>query len=149
LRQLVELAIEVVTMTSATPIVFIVDDDVSVRESLELLIESAGWHSRTFASAEEFLAHTPVPTGPSCLVVDVNPPDFSGLKLQESLVRNRRHIPVIFISGYDADETRVRAIDAGAVAFLTKPLNAGALLNAIEHAIKDGRAGLGFEGDVY
>jgi FixJ family two-component response regulator len=134
-------------MTSATPIVFIVDDDVSVRESLELLIESAGWHSQTFASAEEFLAHRAVPTGPSCLVVDVNLPDLTGLHLHESLVRDRRHMPVIFISGYDADETRVRAIDAGAVAFLSKPLDAGALLDAIEHAMKNGRARLGCQGD--
>ena len=128
-------------MPSGTPMVFIVDDDVSVRESLELLIESAGWHSQTFASAEEFLAH-PVPTGPSCLVVDVNLPDVTGLQLQESLVRNDRHIPVILMSGHDADEMRVRAIDAGAVAFLTKPLDAGALLKAIEEAIKGGRARL-------
>jgi FixJ family two-component response regulator len=134
-------------MTSAIPIVFIVDDDVSVRESLELLIESAGWHPQTFASAEEFLAHPPISTGPSCLVVDVNPPDYSGLQLQESLVRNGRHIPVIFISGDDAAETRVRAIDSGGAAFLTKPLDAGALLNAIEHAIKDWRR-LDCEGDI-
>ena len=71
-------------MSYATPVVFIVDDDVSVRESLELLIESAGWQSQTFASAPEFLAHAPVYAGPSCLVLDVNLPDFTGLQLQES-----------------------------------------------------------------
>ena len=128
-------------MSYATPIVFIVDDDVSVRESLELLIESAGWQPHTFASAREFLAHPPVTAVPSCLVLDLNFPDFTGLQLQESLALDRLDIPVIFISGYDADDATVRAISAGAVAFLTKPLEADALLHAIEHAISIGREG--------
>ena len=127
---------------------FVVDDDVSVRESLELLIESAGWQSQTFASAQEFLAHPPVQAGPSCLVLDVNLPDFTGLELQQFLALDRLDMPVIFISGYDAGEATVRAMNAGAVAFLTKPLDADALLRAIEHAIRRSRATLGREGEV-
>ena len=135
-------------MSDATPIVFVVDDDVSVRESLELLIESAGWQSRTFASAQEFLAHPPVLAGASCLVLDVNLPDFTGLELQESLALDRLGMPVIFISGDDAGEATVRAMKAGAVAFLTKPLDADAFLRAIEHAIGRSRATLGREREV-
>lgn len=135
-------------MSYTTPIVFVVDDDVSVRESLELLIESAGWRSQTFASAQEFLAHPPVQAGPSCLVLDVNLPDFTGLELQESLAVDRLDIPVIFISGYDAGDATIRAMNAGAVAFLTKPLDADALLRAIEHAIARSRATLDREGEA-
>ena len=107
-------------MSHATPIVFVVDDDVSVRESLELLIESAGWQAQIFASAQEFLAHPPVQAGPRCLVLDVNLPDFTGLELQRSLALDRNDIPVILISGYESGEVTARA-KAGAVAFLTKP----------------------------
>ena len=105
-------------MSYATPIVFVVDDDVSVRESLELLIESAGWQAQTFASAQEFLAHPPVQAGPRCLVLDVNLPDFTGLELQQSLALDRNDMPVILISGYDSGEVTARAMKAGAVAFL-------------------------------
>ena len=133
-------------MSDATPTVFVVDDDVSVRESLELLIESAGWRSQTFASAQEFLAHPPVQASPSCLVLDVNP-DFTGLELQQSLALDRRDIPVILISGNDVGEATVRAMKAGVVAFLMKPLDADALLRAIEHAIGRSRATLGREGE--
>ena len=135
-------------MSDAAPTVFIVDDDVSVRESLELLIESAGWQSRTFASARDFLAHPPISAGPSCVVLDLNFPDFSGLQLQERLALDRLDMPVIFISGYDAKEVTDRAMRAGAVAFLTKPLDADALLRAIEHAITGSRARFGSEGEV-
>ena len=135
-------------MSDAAPTVFIVDDDVSVRESLELLIESAGWQSQTFASALEFLAHPPIPAGPSCVVLDLNLPDFTGLQLQERLALDRLDIPVILISGYDAKEVTDRAMKAGAVAFLTKPLDADALLRAIEQAIKGSRARFGREGEV-
>jgi FixJ family two-component response regulator len=136
-------------MSYATPIVFVVDDDVSVRESLELLIESAGWQSQTFASAQEFLAHPPVEAVPRCLVLDVNLPDVTGLELQQSLALDRNDMPVILISGYDAGDATVRAMKAGAVAFLTKPLDADALLRAIEQAIGRSRATLGREGEVY
>src|SRR5438445_2539520 len=88
--------------SGATPIVFVVDDDVSVRESLELLIESAGWQAQTFASAQEFLAHPPVQAGPRCLVLDVNLPDSTGLELQQSLALDRNDLPVILISGDDS-----------------------------------------------
>jgi FixJ family two-component response regulator len=130
---------------SSTPIVFIVDDDVSVRESLELLVESAGWQSQTFASAQEFLAHARAQAGPSCLLLDVNLTDFTGLQLQERLALDRLDMPVIFMSGDDAGETTVRAMNAGAVAFLTKPLDADALLRTIERAIKGTGATLGHE----
>ena len=135
-------------MSYATPIVFVVDDDVSVRESLELLIESAGWQVQTFESAREFLAHPPVQTGPQCLVLDVNLRDFTGLDLQQSLAVDRNEIPVILMSGYDSGEARARAMNAGAVAFLPKPLDVDALLRAIERAIERSRATLGHEGKV-
>ena len=131
-------------MSYATPIVFVVDDDVSVRESLELLIESAGWQAQIFASAQEFLAHPPVQAGPRCLVLDVNLPDLTGLELQQSLALDRNDMPVILISGYDSGEVTALA-KAGAVAFLTKPLDADALLRAIEHAIGRSRSTLGRE----
>ena len=134
-------------MSYATPIVFVVDDDVSVRESLELLIESAGWQAQTFASAQEFLAHPPVQAGPRCLVLDVNLPDSTGLELQQSLALDRNDMPVILISGYESGEVTARA-KAGAVAFLTKPLDADALLRAIEHAIGRSRSTLGREGEA-
>jgi FixJ family two-component response regulator len=135
-------------MSDAAPIVFIVDDDVSVRESLELLIESAGWQSRTFASAREFLAYPPVLAGPSCLVLDVNLPDFTGLELQESLALDRRDMPVILISGNEVGEATDRAMKAGVVAFLMKPLDVDALLHAIEQAIGRSGATLGREREV-
>ena len=132
-------------MSSATPIVFIVDDDVSVRESLELLIESAGWQSRIFASAEEFLAHLPVQAGASCVVVDAGLPDCTGLEFQRSLAREGLDMPVILISGYDAAEAKERALTAGAVAFFTKPLDADALLRAIDEATTRARTTVGRE----
>jgi FixJ family two-component response regulator len=135
-------------MSYATPIVFVVDDDVSVRESLELLIESAGWQAQTFESAQEFLAHPRVQTGPQCLVLDVNLPDFTGLELQQSLAVDRNEMPVILMSGCDSGEVSARAMKAGAVAFLPKPLDVDALLRAIEHAIGRSRAMLGRGGEV-
>ena len=135
-------------MSYATPIVFIVDDDVSVRESLELLIESAGWQAQTFASAQEFLAHPPVQAGPSCLVLDVNLPDFTGLQLQEPSLSTALTCLSSSCRATMPGRPTVRAMKAGAVAFLTKPLDADALLRAIEHAIKGSRATLGREGEV-
>jgi FixJ family two-component response regulator len=134
-------------MSYATPIVFVVDDDVSVRESLELLIESAGWQAQTFESAQEFLAHPPVQAGPRCLVLDVNLPDFTGLELQQSLALDGNDLPVILISGCDSGEATARGMKGGAVAFLTKPFDADAFLRAIEHAIGRSRATLGREGE--
>jgi FixJ family two-component response regulator len=141
-------------MTSASPspasqdkpIVFVVDDDVSVRESLELLIRFEGWQSETFASAEEFLAHPRVFT-PSCLVLDVSLPDLNGLDLQK-LVANRTEMPIIFITGYGDVPMTVRAMKAGAVEFLTKPFAEEALLGAIRHAIERSEAVLGNEAEM-
>jgi FixJ family two-component response regulator len=121
-------------MFHAKPIVFVVDDDISVRESLKLFIEAAGWQSETFASGREFLAHRRV-VAPSCLVLDVNLPESSGLDLQTTLVADHTDMPIIFVSGYADVPMTVRAMRAGAVEFLTKPLHADALMRAIEHAI--------------
>jgi FixJ family two-component response regulator len=122
-------------MPNATPIVFIVDDDVSVRESLELLIRSAGWRPEPFASAQEFLARPRVNV-PSCLVLDVSLPDLNGLDLQKRLAGDRTDMPIIFITGYGDIPMTVQAMKAGAVEFLTKPFGDEALLNAIQDALE-------------
>jgi FixJ family two-component response regulator len=127
-------------MPEAASIVFVVDDDVSVRESLELLIESAGWRPETFASAQEFLSR-PSSTVPSCLVLDVTLPGLNGLELQQRLA-DRIDMPIIFITGYGDIPMSVRAMKAGAIEFLTKPLNDGMLLNAIRDALERSRASL-------
>src|SRR5690349_3478197 len=121
-------------MTQANPIVFVVDDDVSVRRSLELLIDSAGWQTKTFASAHEFLS-CPRTHGPSCLVLDVSLPDLNGLELQKRVALDRLHMPIIFISGYGDVPMTVQAMKAGAIEFLVKPLASDVLLSAIQHAI--------------
>lgn len=123
-----------------TPVVFVVDDDVSVRESLELLILSAGWQPETFASAEDFLARSRI-DGPSCLILDVALPDLSGLDLQKRIV-DRTDMPIIFITGYGDVPTTVQAMKAGAVEFLTKPLGDDVLENAIRQAIERSRTSL-------
>jgi FixJ family two-component response regulator len=121
----------------AEAIVFVVDDDVSVRESLELLIDSVGLKPRTFASAHEFLSH-PRASQPHCLVLDVGLPDLSGLDLQR-LVADRRDMPIIFITGYGDVPTSVQAMKAGAVEFLTKPFSDEVLLTAVREAIERSR----------
>ena len=121
-------------MLNATPIVFVVDDDGSVRRSLELLIDSAGWLSETFASAQEFLRRPRV-VAPSCLVLDVSLPDINGLELQQRVATDRIGMPIIFISGYGDVPMTVRAMKAGAVEFLMKPFKDGVLLDAIQNAI--------------
>ena len=128
------------------PIVFVVDDDISVRESLEMLIQFAGWQPETFASAEEFLAHPRVLT-PNCLVLDVSLPDLNGLDLQK-LVADRLEMPIIFITGYGDVPMTVRAMKAGAVEFLTKPFAEDALLGAIRHAIERSQTALGNEAEM-
>ena len=133
-------------MPLATPIVFVVDDDASVRESLELLIRFAGWEPEVFASAREFLAR-PRALTPSCLVLDVSLPDLSGLDLQ-NLVADRTDMPIIFITGYGDIPMTVRAMKAGAAEFLTKPLDDEALLGAIRQAIERSSAALGDEAEV-
>jgi FixJ family two-component response regulator len=124
-------------MSDVTSIVFVVDDDVSVRESLELLIKAAGWQPETFESAQAFLAR-PRPTVPCCLVLDVTLPGLSGLALQQQLAE-RTDMPIIFITGYGDVPTSVRAMKAGAVEFLTKPFTDEVLLDAISGAIERSR----------
>lgn len=122
-------------MSHATPIVFVVDDDVSVRESLEALIRYEGWQPETFASAQEFLAR-PRAIAPSCLILDVSLPDLNGLDLQKRIAADRIDMPIIFITGYGDVPMTVQAMKAGAVEFLTKPFGDEALLNAIRNAIE-------------
>ena len=128
-------------MLHATPIVFVVDDDISVRKSLESLIDSAGWQPETFPSAQAFL-HRPRVAGPSCLVLDVGLPDLDGLELQKRVAPDRTDMPIIFISGYGDVPMTVRAMKAGAVEFLTKPLAGDLLVSAIQHAIERSRHAL-------
>jgi FixJ family two-component response regulator len=123
-----------------TSIVFVVDDDVSVRESLEALIRLEGWEAETFASAEAFLSHPRVFV-PSCLVLDVSLPDLDGLALQKRLA-DRSDMPIIFITGYGDVPMTVQALKAGAVEFLMKPFSDEVLLNAIRQAIERSRAAL-------
>jgi FixJ family two-component response regulator len=128
-------------MTGSMPIVFVVDDDISVRESLELLIGHAGWQSETYASAEAFLSR-PRPPVPSCLILDVNLPDLNGLDLQRNIAINRADMPIIFITGHGDIPMTVQAMKAGAVEFLTKPFSDTVLIGAIEHAIERSQAAL-------
>jgi FixJ family two-component response regulator len=121
-------------MQDAIPTVFVVDDDVSVRESLEMLLRYEGWRPEVFASAQEFLSH-PRSFAPSCLVLDVNLPGLNGLDLQKHIADDRADMPIIFITGYGDVPTTVRAMKAGAVEFLTKPFSDEVLLSAIRSAI--------------
>lgn len=118
-----------------SPIVFVVDDDISVRESLELLIKFAGWQPETFSSAEEFLAR-PRTLTPSCLVLDVSLPDLNGLELQKLVAGDRIDMPIIFITGHGDVPMTVQAMKAGAIEFLMKPFDDEVLLSAIRNAIK-------------
>ena len=122
-------------MSDGTPIVFVVDDDISVRESLELLIRCEGWQPETFASAQEFLDRPRVHI-PSCLVLDVSLPGLNGLDLQGLVAEERTDMPIIFITGHGDVPMTVQAMKAGAVEFLTKPFNDYMLLNAIRQAIE-------------
>jgi FixJ family two-component response regulator len=135
------------TATNSTPIVFVVDDDISVRESLELLIGQARWRPQLFESAQAFLAE-PRPLVPSCLVLDINLPDFNGLDLQNAIAGDRPKIPIIFITGYGDVPRSVRAMKAGAVEFLTKPFDDEVLLTAIADALQSSRVALEREGEL-
>jgi FixJ family two-component response regulator len=128
-------------MPCSTPIVFVVDDDVSVRESLEALIRTEGWRPETFTSAHEFLARPRVQT-PSCLILDISLPDLNGLDLQKRIAGDRTDMPIIFITGYGDIPMTVQAMKAGAVEFLTKPFGEDALLGAIRQAIDYSQAAL-------
>lgn len=125
-------------MSDARPTIFVVDDDISVRESVEGLIEAAGWQPRAFDSAEAFLAADPA-AGPSCLVLDVSLPDLSGLDLQGLVADQRCDMPIIFITGHGDIPMSVRAMKAGAVEFLTKPFADDKLLDAIGAALEQSR----------
>src|SRR6267142_979625 len=131
----------------AKPIVFVVDDDVSLRESLEGLIRFAGWQPEIFASAEEFLAH-PRTIVPSCMVLDVSLPDLDGLELQKLVAVDRMDMPIIFITGHGDVPMTVQAMKAGAVEFLTKPFDDEVLLSAIRHAIKRSAALLNDQAEI-
>jgi FixJ family two-component response regulator len=131
----------------ARPIVFVVDDDISVRESLELLIRSEGWQPETFKSAQEFLAH-PRALVPSCLVLDVSLPGLNGLELQKRVAVERTDMPIIFITGYGDVPMTVQAMKAGAVEFLTKPFGDNVLLSAIRNAIERSMTAVGHEAEM-
>ncbi len=134
-------------MAHVAPVVFVVDDDVSVRESLEALIRRAGWQPQTFASAREFLTHPIVSPTPSCLLLDVSLPDLNGLELQRRIAAGRVDIPIIFITGYGDVPITVQAMKGGAVDVLTKPLSYDVLLAAIETAIERSETLLGQEAE--
>lgn len=127
-------------MLDVKPTVFVVDDDISVRESLELLIKTAGWRAETFASAQDFLAR-PRAAVPCCLVLDVSLPGLNGLELQQQLAE-RQEMPIIFITGYGDVPMSVRAMKAGAIEFLTKPFKDDVMIEAIRQAIERSRVTL-------
>jgi FixJ family two-component response regulator len=128
-------------MTGATPVVFIVDDDISVRESLEGLVADAGFRPEPCASAQDFLNHSR-PDGPSCLILDLRLPDINGLEVQRRIAAERAEMPIIFITGHGDIPTTVRAMKAGATEFLSKPFAAEDLLEAIRKALERSRARL-------
>ena len=134
-------------MSHLTPIVFVVDDDVSVRESLESLIRCEGWQPETFASAQEFLACPRAPV-PSCLVLDVSLPGLNGLDLQKRVAIERTDMPIMFITGYGDVPMTVQAMKAGAVEFLTKPFKDDVLLAATRAALERSRVALGLEAEM-
>ena len=134
-------------MPLTRPIIFVVDDDISVRESLELLIASVGWQPQMFASAQEFLEH-PRPLVPNCLVLDVSLPGLNGLELQKRVAGEWTAMPIIFITGHGDVPMTVRAMKAGAVEFLTKPFSDDALLSAIREALERSRVALASEAEM-
>ena len=134
-------------MLQVTPIVFVVDDDVSVRESLELLIRCEGWQPKAFASAQEFL-NCPRPTVPSCLVLDVSLPVLNGLDLQRRVAAERTDMPIIFITGHGDVPMTVQAMKAGAIEFLTKPFDDDVLLAAIRAGLERSRVALNLEAEM-
>jgi FixJ family two-component response regulator len=134
-------------MSHATPTVFVIDDDISVRESLEALILCAGWQAETFASAQEFLSRPRV-LAPSCLILDVTLPDLNGLDLQKRIAVDRMDMPIIFITGYGDVPMTVQAMKAGAIEFLTKPIGEDVLLSAIRNAIERSRTTLDNEAEI-
>jgi FixJ family two-component response regulator len=134
-------------MSNATPTVFVVDDDISVRESLEALIRFEGWQAETFGSGQDFLAR-PRMFSPSCLVLDVSLPDLNGLDLQKVVAADRNEMPIIFITGHGDVPMTVKAMKAGAVEFLEKPVDSDALLDAIRSALERSFATLDRESET-
>jgi FixJ family two-component response regulator len=145
---LMESSARLFSMAHSIPIVFVVDDDISVRESLELLIQNAGWQPETFETADVFLARPQVFV-PSCLVLDLSLPGLNGLELQRRLVTDRPDVPIIFITGHGDVPATVQAMKAGAVEFLTKPFSESVLLNAIKLALERSEAALRFQADLH
>jgi FixJ family two-component response regulator len=135
-------------MSPTRPTVVVVDDDISVRESLELLIQNEGWQAALFESAQAFLAQLPTVV-PSCLILDVNLPDLSGLDIQQRISDEKSSTPIIFITGYGDIPTSVRAMKAGAAEFLTKPLDDAILIGAIRDAVLRSQANLKREGALH
>jgi len=121
-------------MKENNPLVCVIDDESVIRESVSFLLRSAGLKALAFSSAQEFLTNPPVEP-PGCLVVDVQLPGISGLDLQQELARSDAQIPIIFVTGHGDIPTSVRAMKAGAIEFLTKPINDEDLLTAIDQAI--------------
>jgi FixJ family two-component response regulator len=134
-------------MSYPTPIVFVVDDDISVRESLELLISNEGWLPQTFESAQEFLSRQRV-LAPSCLILDVTLPGLNGLDLQKRVAADRTDMPIIFITGFGDVPITVQAMKAGAVEFLTKPFSDDVLLSAIRQALERSKTTLDQEAEL-
>ena len=124
-----------IAMTNTLPVVHVLDDDISIRESLELLIRNAGWRPELYHSASGFLSRPKAPV-PHCLILDVNLPDLNGLELQEQLSASQSAMPIIFITGYGDVPMTVRAMKAGAVEFLMKPFSDDVLIDAIERALE-------------
>ena len=133
-------------MSTMMPTVFIVDDDISVRESLEVLVRTENWNPEIFASAQEFLNH-PRTSVPSCLVLDLSLPGLNGLELQKRLALERVDVPIIFITGHGDIPKTVQAMKAGAVEFLTKPLNTDVLVSAIGKALERSRIAFSQNGE--
>lgn len=134
-------------VSQPSQIVFVVDDDISVCESLELLIRHAGWQAETFTTAQEFLDR-PQSAVPCCLVLDVSLPGLNGLELQKRVAVERPEMPIIFITGYGDVPMTVQAMKAGAVEFLTKPVSDETLLSAIRNAIERSQTLLGHQAEI-
>lgn len=134
-------------MSSAAPLVFVVDDDVSIRESLELLIRCEGWEPETFESAQDFLSR-PRPNVPNCLVLDISLPGLNGLDLQKRVAGERADMPIIFITGHVDVPMTVQAMKAGAVEFLTKPFSDDVFVGAVRLAIERSRVAVGHEAEM-
>ena len=148
LSRLLSRELGVAPMPPASPIVFVVDDDVSVRESLELLIQTEGWRAKTFVSAQEFLDY-PRADVASCLVLDLSLPGLDGLELQKRVAAERTDMPIIFITGYGDVPKTVQAMKAGAVEFLTKPFNDVVLVTAIRQALERSCLALAHETEMH